>query len=66
MDEISIHHNDEAGIVWYSVSLSEDFGNWLDSFETLKEAEDFASTYKRKIRVCCSVIGCTVNHDTYN
>ena len=63
MDEISIHHNDEAGVQWYSVSLSEDFDNWLDSFETLEEAKEFAKPYDRKIRVCCSIRNCKVNHD---
>ena len=36
-----INLNDETGKDLFSVECEDDIGNWLDSFETLEEAEHF-------------------------
>ena len=38
---VLIHLNDETGKDMFSVECDDDVGNWLDSFETLDEAEHF-------------------------
>ena len=36
-----IHLNDESGMDQYSVEYADDVGNWLDSFKTRNEAEEY-------------------------
>jgi len=56
---VLIHHNDEAGVVWYSVCKESDPGYWIDSFDTKREAEKFCSDNGYTIvGFWCSIIGC--------
>ena len=38
---VNIHLNDETGTDLYSVERTSDPGNWLDSFHSLEEAEQY-------------------------
>jgi len=41
MPRALIHLNDETGDDLYSVEMDDAIGNWLDSFDTKEEAENF-------------------------
>jgi len=43
---VCIHFNDEIGHDIYSVTFADDFENWVDSFDTLSEAEEFIKKHK--------------------
>jgi hypothetical protein len=38
---VLIHHNDEAGVDWFSVEPENDVGNWINSFEYMADALAF-------------------------
>lgn len=66
MEEIVIHHNDELGEPIWSISLSKDIDNWIDSFYQFSHAVEYAKEIQKDLRlnikIKCSVTNCRIEH----